>query len=138
MKEPRFTIIDNGRPVEVPARTADETVRLSAEALTTALGWELTPEGLCGNGICVPVPPGSSLVSRDRIDLAELAAILDRPIALDLSERAAYLGVSARERSEALAALQAPDFALPDLDGRLHALSDHWGKKVLLVAYASW
>lgn len=138
MQEYAFTIIDNGRPVETPARISDGTVRLSAEALTTALGWELTPEGLCGNGVCIPVPPGSSLVSGNGIDLAELAAVLDRPIALDLAERAAYLGVSARERSEALASLQAPDFALPDLDGRLHALSDYRGKKVLLVAYASW
>ena len=138
MKEQRFTLIDNGRPVETPARIADGTVRLSAEALTTAMGWELTPEGLCGNGVCIPVPPGSSLVSGDGIDLAQLAAILDRPIALDPAERAAYLGSAAHERGEALAALQAPDFALPDLDGRLHALSDHWGKKVLLVAYASW
>ena len=26
----------------------------------------------------------------------------------------------------------------PDLEGKLHSLSDHRGKKVLLVAYASW
>jgi hypothetical protein len=77
-------------------------------------------------------------VSRDGIDLVELAAILDRPIALDLGEHAASLGVSARTRSQAVASLQAPDFALPDLQGGLHALSDHRGKKVLLVAYASW
>ena len=138
MREQKFTIIDDRRPVEVPARTADGKVQLSAEALTTALAWELTPEGLCGNGVCIPVPPGSRLVSRDGIDLAELAAILDRTIALDPAEYAAYLGVSARERGEALASLQAPDFALPDLDGRLHTLSEHRGKKVLLVAYASW
>src|SRR5439155_1238873 len=29
-------------------------------------------------------------------------------------------------------------FTLADLDGRLHTLSNHRGKKVLLVAYASW
>ena len=32
----------------------------------------------------------------------------------------------------------APDFSLPDLAGRLHTLSDYRGKKVLLIAYASW
>ena len=138
MQEHSFTIIDNGRAVEVAARIAGGTVRLSAQALAAALGWELTPEGLCGNGVCIPVPRGSSLESGDGIDLAELAAILDRPLVLDLAERAAYLGVSALERGEALASLQAPDFALPDLNGQLHALSDHFGKKVLLVAYASW
>ena len=32
----------------------------------------------------------------------------------------------------------APDFTLPDLAGQIHTLSDYRGKKVLLVAYASW
>jgi peroxiredoxin len=51
---------------------------------------------------------------------------------------AAFLGASARERSQALAAQQAPDFSLPDLDGRLHTLREHRGQKILLVAWASW
>jgi len=33
---------------------------------------------------------------------------------------------------------RAPDFALPDPSGRVHRLSDHRGKKVLLVTWASW
>ena len=45
---------------------------------------------------------------------------------------------SARERGERLASLEAPDFELPDLSGQLHRLSDQRGKKVLLIAYASW
>ena len=32
----------------------------------------------------------------------------------------------------------APDFTLPDLAGHMHSLSDYRGKKVLLIAYASW
>ena len=31
-----------------------------------------------------------------------------------------------------------PDFLLPKLDGGFGRLSDYRGKKVLLVAYASW
>lgn len=84
------------------------------------------------------MPAGTALADEDGIDLARLAAVLDRPLAVDLEERAAYLGVSARDRRQALASLLAPDFALPDLDGRLHALSEHRGKKVLLVVFASW
>jgi len=61
-----------------------------------------------------------------------------RPVAYDEGERAAYLGVSAEERGRRLASLEAPDFALPDLDGRPHSLGDHRGKKVFLVAYGSW
>ncbi len=32
----------------------------------------------------------------------------------------------------------APDFCLPDLDGKLHRLSDYRGKKVFLFHFASW
>jgi peroxiredoxin len=37
-----------------------------------------------------------------------------------------------------MATLEAPDFELNDLHGRRHRLSHHRGKKVLLIAYASW
>jgi hypothetical protein len=70
--------------------------------------------------------------------LAKKAAGAGRPVAVDLDERAAYLGIGAAERAKALASLEAPDFTLPDLDGRPHSLSAQRGKKVLLVAYASW
>ena len=48
------------------------------------------------------------------------------------------LGGSARERAQALASQHAPEFTLPDLDGRPHALGQYRGKKILLVAWASW
>jgi hypothetical protein len=75
---------------------------------------------------------------RDGIELARRAQAAGRPVAIDLDERAAYLGVTARERAAALASLEAPDFTLPDLAGRLHSLAEHRGQKVLLVAYTSW
>ena len=74
----------------------------------------------------------------DGAALAKQAETSGRPVAVDLDERAAYLGISAAERAKALASLEAPDFTLPDLDGRPHSLSAQRGKKVLLVAYASW
>lgn len=136
--ESPFTIIDGGRAVEVPAAIAGDGVRLSPAALAAALGWEVSPEGLCREGLCVPVPEGWPGLGPAGVDLARLAALLERPLALDLDERAAYLGGPARERSRALASLRAPDFTLPDLHGRLHALSAQRGRKVLLVAWASW
>jgi len=50
----------------------------------------------------------------------------------------AALGTAAADRAASLVSLEAPDFALPDLAGRLHTLSEHRGKKALLIAYASW
>ena len=68
----------------------------------------------------------------------ELAARGDRPFAVDREERVACVGVAAAARSAVLASLEAPDFALPDLAGCTHRLSDHRGRKVLLVVWASW
>ena len=56
----------------------------------------------------------------------------------DEKHAVASLGASHHDRGEALNSLEAPDFTLPDLDGNLHSLSDQRGKKILLVAYASW
>ena len=68
----------------------------------------------------------------------EALAAGDRPLAVDREEGVAFLGVPAPVRAARLASLEAPDFRLPDLDGRAHSLSEHRGRKVLLVAYASW
>lgn len=68
----------------------------------------------------------------------ERAARAGRPVAVDADEHVAYLGVPASQRAAALASLEAPDFTLPDLEGRPHSLAEQRGKKVLLVAYGSW
>jgi hypothetical protein len=82
----------------------------------------------------IPVETSDSQ-ARQLIERAEAAG---RPVALDAEERVAYLGVSARERARQLASLAAPDFALPGAEGQPHSLAAHRGKKVFLVAYASW
>lgn len=139
MADTNFTLIDDGRVLPVAA-TVDNNgrVRLSPAALRDALGWDLKPQGLCKDDRCVPVGGLADLVTGDGIDLPGLAAVLARPLALDVDARAAYLGTAAEERAARLASLQAPDFTLPDLGGRMHTLSGYRGKKVLLVAYASW
>ena len=138
MTETRFTIIDDGRPAEVSARVRGDQIHLSLEALEQALGWTLKPEGLCRGNVCVPLRARASVETPEGVDLGGVAAALGRPLAMDLEARAAYLGVSAHERAQQLASLEAPDFTLPDLEGRPHSLRAQRGKKVLLVAYASW
>ena len=132
----RVTVIDECRDLEVDGIVTADAIRLPAASVRAALGWEVRTEGLCRGAACVPV---SDLVrDDDRIDLAALAARLGRPLALDPGERAACLGVSATDRAARLASLEAPDFTLPDVDGRPHTLSDYRGRKILLLAYASW
>jgi hypothetical protein len=63
---------------------------------------------------------------------------IDKPIVHDDARGVWVLGEGADERAAALASLVAPDFTLPDVNGRPHSLSDYRGKKVFLVSWASW
>jgi hypothetical protein len=138
MRRVPFVLLDETRAIAVTAAVDGATVRLAPSGLEAALGWTVKPEGLCRGATCVPTRSRPDLVTADGADLAGVAALLDRPLALDVEGGAAALGAAAHERAERLASLEAPDFTLADLDGRLHSLSDHRGKKILLVAYASW
>jgi hypothetical protein len=133
-----FAIIEGGEVAQLDTEIRDGRVLVAPDDLQRGLGWELKPEGLCLDDICVPVPPGSDVLADGSIDLAAFAALLRRPLAIDIAERVASLGVGADQRGSALASLDAPDFTLPDLEGRMHSLSEHRGEKVFLVAYASW
>jgi len=133
-----LTLIDDGRPLTVEAVVQGDAIHLSPAALEQALGWELKPQGLCRGETCVPVRDRAALVHQDGIDLGTLARLLDRPLAAEAAEGVAVLGAAASDRAQRLAAMDAPDFTLPDLQGRLHSLRDQRGKKTLLIAWASW
>ena len=133
-----FTILDEGRATEVSASAEGGRVRLAAGSLERALGYELKPQGLCRGDICIPATGRPGLVADGQVDLAAFAELLNRPLALDVDERAAAVGASARERAEVVRGGIAPNFTLPDLAGREWTLGGLRGKKVLLIAYASW
>lgn len=129
---------DTGEAEVVPARATDDGLWLSRGDLSRATGWTLRPEGLCRGDVCVPLPPGSPFVAADAVDVAGLWRHLGHPVVRDAAARVWALGTAARERGAVLRSLQAPDFALPDPEGRVHRLSDHRGKRVFLVTWASW
>ena len=133
---PTLTLLHDGRVDEIAvADLARPTI--SPEQVESLLGWELKPEGLCKGYMCIPVDQ-DDLVREDGLDLGVLADALQRPLVTEEEHAVASLGASHHDRAEALDSLDAPDFTLPDLAGNLHSLSDERGKKVLLVAYASW
>jgi len=132
-----FTLIDEGRPMAVDALLDGDRVLVANADLAAATGWERKPQGMCRDELCVPLRDGAGHTA-DRVDLGALAVALGRPLAVDTEAGGAFLGTAAADRGERLASLQAPDFSLPDLDGEMHTLSKHRGRKVLLVVYASW
>jgi hypothetical protein len=137
------TVIYGERPSSVASAAAEgENLWLSLEALRTTTGWELKPQGVCLGDVCVPIPSGREgefvRAGGSQFNLAALARLLNQPVVHDDTHNVWFFGDAASTRSTALLFLQAPDFTLPDLDGRMHSLSDHRGKKVLLVSWASW
>lgn len=85
-----------------------------------------------------PVDAAHRVSADDSINVSATWRALSRPVLSDKAGDAWVLGTSAAERSAALESLQAPDFTLPDLNGRAHSLSDYRGKKVFLATWASW
>ena len=135
-------IMYGGRVTQLAGAKADgNDLWLSTADLTKASGWELKPEGACLRDVCVPIPPGREReFVRDgkSFNLAAFGRHLGQPVVHDDKSGAWYFGEAASTRRQSLASLQAPDFELPDLDGKMHRLSDYRGKKVLLAAWASW
>jgi len=132
------TIVDGDRVTEVDGVATDAGIRLTPDALREATGWELRPEGLCRGDVCVPRRPDDGLVEGASVDVAAFAAALRRPIACEPSAALAVLGASAEDQADAFAGFAAPPFVLPDLDGRLVALTDFAARKKLLLAWSSW
>ena len=95
-------------------------------------GWEIKPEGACKEDICVPLGG----VGGDALDARLLSDRLGMPLVADDASGLWSLGPEAGGR--ALTSARAPELALPDLEGREFRLSSLRGKKVLLVAWASW
>jgi len=112
---------------------------LSVVDMESVTGWRLKAEGLCREEACVPLPgDGSWVDGAGRIDLAAFAARFDRPLAHDAEHSVWAFGDPVSDRGQQLESLQAPDFTLADLDGRLHTLSSLRGKKVFLMAWGSY
>jgi len=105
--------------------------RVSAADIERRTGWKLRPDGLCRDDVCVPVAAEDG-----NVDVAVLSDALRMPIVVDEAHGLWCLGPPAT--GKALDTAVAPDLRLPDLDGRLFALSSLRGQKVLLIAWASW
>ncbi len=106
------------------------------EEFSTGTGWAIKPEGACLGDICVPLPAEAR---RDggRIDATVAAERLRMPVVHDEAHGLWSLG-PAGVTGKALATAEAPDLTLPDLEGNPFSLSSLHGRKVLLVAWASW
>lgn len=120
------------------------TLWIDPADLPAVMGFELKPEGACRADICIPVREGEpdSLVrdegERRLISPTRLADVLGQAYVVDTEAGVWSFGPPAEEQAGGLVTVEAPDFALPNLEGETVRLSDLRGKKVLLLTWASW
>ncbi len=124
------------------ARSETNELLLTNSELTRATGWEIQPEGICRDDVCIPLAENEASLIRQEmgetwLDLAGFARYIKQPYAQDASLAVWYFGTPQPEQ-ERLLRLEAPDFTLPDPQGQLHTLSSLRGKKVFVTLWASW
>ena len=122
--------------VKVVSNFGEFAVSLADFARVT--GWQLNPQGLCIDEICVPVREANRLTDGTSIDLVEFARVTQQNIVFDRQRQVAALGERADSRSDSMSSLLAPDFKLPDIHGRQVSFSDFNRRKRLLLAWSSW
>jgi len=134
------TIISGHEVHDVEARPEGGGLWLAPAQFEKVSGFTLKPDGFCRDAACIPIPPRRSAEFQrgDSINLAQFAALTHRPWVGSDAGDVWVLEEPADARNDSLQSLEAPDFELPDLDGKLHRLSDYRGRKVLLASWASW
>ena len=106
----------------------------TAAEFEAGTGWAAKPEGMCKGDMCVPAP--EAVTDDGRLDVEKIAAKLGMALVADADAGVWALGPESGGR--ALTTAEAPELELPDVDGNPFRLSSLHGRKVLLVAWASW
>ena len=111
-----------------------ESLVIPRSEFEAGTGWELKPEGACRGDVCIPLvdPPEG-----DSVDVAALASQMNLPLVTD-EHHAVWAVGPASVNGRTLVSAEAPDLALPDLDGNLFELSSLRGQKVLMVAWSPY
>ena len=110
------------------------TLDMTAESFEAATGWAAKPEGMCKGDACVPAP--GTMSSTGVLDVAAVADRLGMAVVAD--DEAGVWALGPESGGRALTTAVVPEIELPDVDGNPFNLSAMHGRKVLLVAWASW
>jgi hypothetical protein len=136
-----ITLLTEDTDTSLSAQVSRDDLWLTAPELTRATGWKLTRDGFCHGSLCIPIPPGRAAEftrADSSVNLAAFARLRGQALVHDDTATVWALDASTAARSATRTSLEAPDFTLPDLSGRMHSLHEHRGKKVLLASWASW
>jgi hypothetical protein len=96
--------------------------------------FELKQQGACRADLCIPI--ANELKSGPWFNLTGFARRIKQAYVADAG--AWSFGEIPVVRGDFYRSRMAPDFAVPDRQGRIVHLSDFRGRKVLVVTWASW
>ena len=134
------TVLYDGRAISLDRVSPDakqpDALWIQTTDLPRINGFELKPQGACRADICIPVP--KTMTRGAYFNLTAFAQRVGQRVVADVPARVWSLGEIPVVRGAFLASRMAPDFSVPDRKGRPVQLSQFFGKKVLLVTWASW
>jgi hypothetical protein len=144
----RAVVIYDDKATDVQANPSSTTkpndLWITLADLKRATRFENKPQGVCRDELCFPLPKkrrAEFLQTQGKttwFNLSEFARLVKQPVAQDAQLNTWYFGPRAEVQNSLTKDFQAPNFTLPDKDGKLHSLADFRGKKVLIVTWASW
>jgi len=151
----RPTVIFDGKATELagsipsaPPASSTNDLWVTFADLTRSTGFVVKPQGVCREELCFPLPSARKaefLITRNTngskvqwFNLSAFARMLHQPVAHDDLLATWYFGPRPEAQNSYLQSLEAPNFTLPDMNGKPHSLADFRGKKVLIVTWASW
>ncbi len=143
-KEIHTTIVYDDVATDIDAAREDaDQLWITTADLRRATRFEVKPQGVCRDVLCFPLPKAKQeeYLHQDAgntwFNLTAFARLVRQPVAHDAAVATWYFGLRS-DQGQTLSSLYAPDFTLPDINGKQHSLSDFRGKKILLVTWASW
>jgi AhpC/TSA family len=145
-KDIHATVVYDDKVTEIsPAQIQDgnDQLWITTADLARATRFEVKPQGVCRDELCFPLPKArqADFLHKDSgkewFNLTAFAGLVHQPVARDAALSTWYFGLRS-DQQQRLASLRAPDFTLPDMNGKPHSLSDFRGKKIFLITWASW
>lgn len=143
--EPAATVLFAERTTRLASvRVEGDDLAIPLADFAAVTGLDLKPQGICQGEFCLPLGPEtkrelfSTHDGAEWISLTALARRLDQPLEAVREERVWSFGEVPAVVAGGLGAGLAPEFVLPDRQGRPVRLADFRGKKVLVLTWASW
>ena len=111
-----------------------QSLEVPKEEFESKSGWQLNPEGACMGERCVPLPHDP--VVSNSVDVRLVCGALGMPIVHEAPH--GLYAVGPASGSSLLAGGGCPEIELPNLLGAPFNLAALRGRKVVIVAWASW